>query len=153
VALLALIASEVRQHARWRLLAWAQGQWLGQVVQVVLAGDQVAGGDEALDRAAVRQWSEHGDWAAPVGDLDRLAGLDPPQQLARPLPKLTHSYGRHVLVVAHSQSLVEVAVGRVPQMTQESLPRRPVVELMLACGPVSPQVRSVSLAGHEPEMH
>jgi hypothetical protein len=79
--LLALITSEAREHARRRFLAWSQRQWLGQVVQVVLAGDQVAGGAEALDRAAVRQWGEHGDWAAPVCDLDRLAGLDTPQEL------------------------------------------------------------------------
>jgi hypothetical protein len=39
----------------------------------MLAGDQVAGGAEALDRAAVRQWRKDGDRAAPVGDLDRLA--------------------------------------------------------------------------------
>jgi hypothetical protein len=77
----------------------------------VLAGDQVAGGAEALDRAAVRKWGEHGDWAAPVCDLDRLAGLDTPQELARPLPEFTYSYCRHVLVVAHGDSLVEGAVG------------------------------------------
>jgi hypothetical protein len=111
VALLALIASEAREDTRRRLLAWAQGQWLGQVVQVVLAVDQVAGGAEALDRAAVRQWCEHCDGAAPVGDLDRLTGLNTPQQLARPLPEFTHSYCHHVLVVAHGHGSVEVAVG------------------------------------------
>jgi hypothetical protein len=45
----------------------------------VLAGDEVAGGAEALDWAAVRQWGKDGNWAASICDFDRLAGLDPPQ--------------------------------------------------------------------------
>jgi hypothetical protein len=108
VALLALIASEACEHARRRFLARSQGQRVGQVVQVVLAGDEVAGGAEALDGAAVRQWGKDGDRAASVGDLDRLAGLDTPQQLARPLPELTHAYSSHVLVVAHGFPSVEI---------------------------------------------
>jgi hypothetical protein len=46
---------------------------------------------EALDRATVRQWGQDGDRAAAIGDFDRLAGLDPPQQLARSLPAFAHS--------------------------------------------------------------
>jgi hypothetical protein len=111
VALLALIAAEAREHARRRFLARSQGQWVGQVVQVVPAGDEVARGAEALDRARVRQWGKHGDRAAAIGDLDRLAGLDTPQQLARPLPELTHAYRSHVLVVAHRYPSVELAVA------------------------------------------
>jgi hypothetical protein len=76
--LLALIAPEACEHARRRFLARSQGQRVGQVVQVVLAWEEVAGGAQALDRAAVRQWGEDGDRAASVGDLDRLAGLDTP---------------------------------------------------------------------------
>jgi hypothetical protein len=52
--LLALIASEACQHVRGWFLARSQGQRVGQAVQVVLAGDEVAGGAEALDRATVR---------------------------------------------------------------------------------------------------
>jgi hypothetical protein len=107
VALSALMVSEACMDARWRLLAGSQGQRVGQVVQVVLAGDQIAGGAEALDRAPVRQRGKHGDGAASVGDLDRLAGLDTPQQLARPLPELTHTHGCHVLVEAHRPSSVD----------------------------------------------
>jgi hypothetical protein len=44
-----------------------------------------------------------------VGDLDRLTGLDPPQQLARPLPEFTDSYCRHVLVVAHGDARPEAS--------------------------------------------
>jgi hypothetical protein len=64
----------------------------------VLAGDEVPGGAEALDRATVRQWGQDGDRAAAIGDLDRLAGLDPQQQLARclrlrtPSAEFLHSY-------------------------------------------------------------
>ena len=105
MALLALITSEACEHARRRFLARSQGQRVGHVVQVVPAGDEVARGDEALDRVAVRQWGKHGDRAASVGDLDRLAGFDTPQQLARPLPELPHSNSRHVLVVAHGDWL------------------------------------------------
>jgi hypothetical protein len=103
VALSALIAPEAREHARRWFLPWRQGQRIRQVVQVVLAGDEVASGAEALDRATARQWGEDGDRAAPVGDLDRLAGLDPPQQLTRSLPELAHSHRSHVLVVAHGR--------------------------------------------------
>jgi hypothetical protein len=120
VALLALIASEACEHARRRFLARSQGQRVGQVVQVVLAGDEVAGGAEALDGAAVRQWGKDGDRAASVGDLDRLAGLDTPQQLARPLPELTHAYSSHVLVVAHGFPSVEIAWSH-PQVVEQSL--------------------------------
>jgi hypothetical protein len=81
----ALIAPEAREHARRWFLPRRQGQRIGQVVQVVLAGDEVAGGAEALDRATVRQWGKDGDRATPIGDFDRLAGLDPPQQLTRSL--------------------------------------------------------------------
>jgi hypothetical protein len=97
----ALIAPEAREHARRWFLPGRQGQWIGQVVQVVLTGDEVASGAEALDRATVRQWGEDGDRAPPIGDLDRLAGLHPPQQLARSLPELAHSHRSHVLVIAH----------------------------------------------------
>ena len=110
MALSALIAPEACEHARRRLLASSQGQRLGQVVQVVLAGDEVADGGEALDRAAVRQGGEDGDRAAAVGDLDGLAGLDTPQQLARSLPEFTHPYRSHVLVVAHGCWWVEAVV-------------------------------------------
>ena len=84
------------------------------------------------------QWGEHGDWAAPVGDLDRLAGLDTPQQLTRPLPEFTHSYCRHVLVVAHGDSLVEGAVGASADgagVTPPGVaPPPPVAEPMLSTG-------------------
>jgi hypothetical protein len=86
----------------------------------VLAGDEVAGGAEALDGAAVRQWGKDGDRAASVGDLDRLAGLDTPQQLARPLPELTYAYSNHVLVVAHGFPSVEIAWSH-PQVVEQSL--------------------------------
>jgi hypothetical protein len=120
VALLALITSEACEHARRRFLARSQGQRVGQVVQVVLAGDEVAGGAEALDGAAVRQWGKDGDRAAAVGDLDRLAGLDTPQQLASPLPELTYAYTSHVLVVAHGFPSVEIAWSH-PQVVEQSL--------------------------------
>jgi hypothetical protein len=93
VALSALSAPEAREHARRWFLPRRQGQRIGQVAQVVLAGNEVAGGAKALDRATVWQWGKDGDGAAPVGDFDRLAGLDPPQQFARSLPEFAYSYG------------------------------------------------------------
>jgi hypothetical protein len=58
-------------------------------------GNEDASGAEAFDQAAVREWGKHGDRAASVGDLDRLAGLDTPQQLARPRPELVGCSSAH----------------------------------------------------------
>jgi hypothetical protein len=46
---------------------------------------QIAGRDQPLERIA-RQRREHRHRSAPVGDLNALAMLNPPQQLARALP-------------------------------------------------------------------
>jgi hypothetical protein len=67
------MAPEAREHARRWFLPWRQGQRIGQVAQIVLAGDEVAGGAEALDRATVRQGGKDGDRATPIGDPDRGA--------------------------------------------------------------------------------
>ena len=53
--------------------------------------------------ALVGQGSEHGHGAPTVGDLDRLAGLDPSQQLAGALPQFADARRCHVLTVAHCE--------------------------------------------------
>ena len=98
----ALIAPETFEHAGRRFLARRQWQRVGQVVQVVLARDEIAGHLETIDRSTVRQRGEDGDRAAPVGDLDGLSALDQAEQLACPLPEFTHPDANHVLFVARN---------------------------------------------------
>jgi hypothetical protein len=107
VACSALIASEPGEHLRWRLLIGSQRKRKRQVVQVVLARDEVTRGLEVLHRPLARERGEDRYRAAAVGDLDGLSSLNSSQQLARPLAKFAHTHARHVLVVAHlSPSLV-----------------------------------------------
>jgi len=62
-----------------------------------LGRHEIAGCPQAVDRALIRQGREHRNRPPPVGDLDRLAGLNRPQQLTGPLtqfPNVSHVSGR-----------------------------------------------------------
>jgi len=88
MALSAIIESKTLEHPGRRLLAWAQRQWIGEIIHVCRAGDEVASCREPLKRAPIRQGGENGDRASVVGHLDGLSRLDASKQLARSLSEL-----------------------------------------------------------------
>jgi hypothetical protein len=97
----ALIASEPGKDRRWGLGSLRERQRLGQVADIALGLLQIAGRPQTFERT-LGHGRQDGHGPAAVGDLDAFAALDPPQQLARALPKLSYSHASHVLVVAHS---------------------------------------------------
>src|SRR5439155_6393524 len=76
VALSALIAAEAREHARRQLLAGRERQRIGQIIEVVPAGDEIAHCPEPLDWTLIRQRCENRYRAAPIRHLDGLSGFD-----------------------------------------------------------------------------
>jgi hypothetical protein len=66
---------------RWRLLIGLQRKRKWQVVQVVLARDEVTRGLEVLDRPLVGERGEDRYRAAAVGDLDGLSSLNSSQPI------------------------------------------------------------------------
>jgi len=86
-----LIATQPLEDTRRGGLPRSQRQGLRQVVQVPTGRLEVAGRAQAVDRTLIREWREHGHRPPSVGDLDRLPGLDPSQQLAGSLTKFANA--------------------------------------------------------------
>src|SRR5262245_53723242 len=98
----ALIGTQPSQNRRSRRLTWSECQWLRKLARVGAGAHDLPLRQQPLRRAARRQRRQQRDGAPAIGDLDTLASLNVPQQLARALSELANAHAHHVLVVAHA---------------------------------------------------
>jgi hypothetical protein len=77
-------------------------KWVGQVVQVSRRRDDLSGRPKPRELAAIGQRRQLGDRPTSISDFDRLARLNAPQELARPLAQFPNANAHHVLFVAQT---------------------------------------------------
>lgn len=73
----AFVAAQTRQYRRRRLGPGCRTQRGGQAVQRVLSRGHLSGGAKSIEWV-VGDRAEDGDRTSSIGDLERLAGFDPP---------------------------------------------------------------------------
>ncbi len=87
----ALISAKCGKDAGRTLGTFRQVERFGQVVQIAGQGRDIAAGPEHGQRiTAPRHWGEEGNGTPSIGELHRLTRFDASQQLACPLPELSH---------------------------------------------------------------
>ena len=98
----AFIPPQPREYRRGALSPWREHERIGQVVEVGRCRLDQARCAKPVERPTCRAWRENRDRTATVGDFDRLASLDPAEQLAGALPELSDPDRLHVLLIAQA---------------------------------------------------
>jgi hypothetical protein len=94
------VGAKTSKHGGRGFDAAVEGKWFGQLVKISLRWLEIAQGAQAVERAAFRRRRENRHPAPSIRDLDRFALFDATQELAGPLPELSDTNGRHVLLIA-----------------------------------------------------